>query len=120
MCIELHKCCSTGSPYIIGDIYEAVDPQGRECHELDLKLAQYTTGKAGDRAGFLTYSAIIHEITQLEEERQTQRALADALDEAITTVALQLENSESNPHFQELQQEALRARDQVEKLVIQI
>ena len=89
----------------------------RECHELDLKLAQYTSGNAGDRVGFLTYSAIIREISQLQEERQAQGALADALDQAVTTVALQLENSESNPHFRVLQQEALRARDQVEKLV---
>ena len=32
----------------------------RECHELDLELARHTTGKAGERAGFLTYSTIVH------------------------------------------------------------
>ena len=47
----------------------------RECHELYLKLAQHTTGKAGDRAGFLTYSAIVHEIKQLEEERDRNRRI---------------------------------------------
>ena len=91
----------------------------RECHQLDLKLAQQTTGDAGDRVGFLTYSALIHEITALGEEEQRAVAHAEMLDGAITTIALQIDpsSSDSNSHLRELRQEALRTRQRISELV---
>ena len=88
-----------------------------ECHQLDLKLAQLTTGQTGDREGFLTHSALIHELQDLEEKRERERAHAEMLDGVLTAIAVQLDNSEANPLVRELRQEAVCSRQRVEELV---
>ena len=91
----------------------------REWYQLDLKLAQQTTGDAGDRVGFLTSSVLIHEITALGEEEQRAVAHAEMMDGAITTIALQIDpsSSDSNSHLRELRQQALRTRQHISELV---
>ena len=88
-----------------------------ECHQLDLKLAQHTTGQSGDRAGFLKYSAIIHEIQTLEEKRGRQKSHVDMLDSVLTVIALQRDDSETNPQVQVIRQGAVTARLQLDELV---
>lgn len=88
-----------------------------ECHQLDLKLAQLTIGQTGDRVGFLTHSALIHELQDLEEKRERELAHTGMLDEVLTAIAVQLDNSEANPQVRELRQEAVWARQRVEELV---
>ena len=88
-----------------------------DCHILDLKLAQHTTGQTGDRAGFLKYSTLIHDIQKLEENREKPRAFADMLDGVLTAIALEMENSETNPHVRVIHQEAVTARTQLDEMV---
>ena len=88
-----------------------------ECHQLDLKLAQHTTGKTGDRAGFIKYSGLLHDIQTLEEKRDKQKAHADMLDSVLTVIALQRDDIETNPQMQVLQQAGVTARLQLDELV---
>ena len=118
--MHTHICTKVALPGLhisLGIFMKIWNLMERECHQLDLRLAQLTAGQTGDRARFLEYSALIHEISNLQEERERAGAHADMLDGAITTMALQFENSSSNPHIQELQQEAQRARGRTEELV---
>ena len=88
-----------------------------ECHQLDLKLAQHTIGRTGDRAGFVKYSNILHELQTLEEKRERQRVHEELLDGVVTAIAAQSDNCEGNQLVLELQQEAERARLQLHELV---
>ena len=89
-----------------------------ECHQLDLELAQLTKGEMEDKEGFLVYSRKIHQICDLEEERERNIKYADTLDSACTTVALQLgDAAQTSPLIHSLMQEAKRARDSVEEMV---
>ena len=84
---------------------------------MDLKLAQYTTGQTGDRAGFLKYSALVHKIQSLQEKREQQKAFAEILDEVLTSIALTVEDSETNEHVQVVHEEAKKARKHLDELV---
>ena len=58
-----------------------------ECHKLDLELAQHTTGSTGDRKAYLKYSAAIHDLTRLGEEKEKAEQYASMLDGVVTTPA---------------------------------
>ncbi len=81
-------------------------------------MAQHTRGDTGDRARFLAYSALIHKITELEEEKHRMTDYANMLDSAVTSIALQLgDEDQDNPHLVELRKEAVWARDQLDGIV---
>lgn len=86
-----------------------------ECHQLDLKLAQHTTGRANDRTGFVKHSKLLHELHQLEEERDKQKQHVELVDGVVTAIALQVDKT--NPLTAEFQHEAVRARSKLDKLV---
>ena len=86
-----------------------------ECHQLDLKLAHHTTGRADDRAGFLKHSTLLHELHQLEEERDKQKQHVELLDGVVTAIALQVDDT--NPLILEFQQEAVRAKSKLDEMV---
>ena len=90
----------------------------RECHKLDLQLAQETRGVDGDRARFLNHSSLIHEISELEDRKVQEEQYARTLDSACTSIALQLgDGAEQNALLLELRREAVRAQDSVETTV---
>ncbi len=91
-----------------------------ECHILDLELAQHTRGETGDRAGFLAYSATIHKLADLEEEKHRLTEYANVLDSMVTSIALQLEEDDQQyPRLVELRREAVRGWDQLDAVVSQ-
>ena len=61
-----------------------------KCHQL---LAQHTTGKADDRAGFVKHSKLLHELHQLEEERDKQKQHVELVDGLVTAIALQVDET---------------------------
>ena len=77
-----------------------------ECHQLDLELAQLSTGEAGDRAAYSAYSRRIHQISELEEEKEKQEEYAGRLDSACTMIALRLgDDAEQSPLLRNLCEE---------------
>ena len=89
----------------------------RECHKLDLELAQHTKGKAGERDSFQKFSTSIHKLTEMQEEKERVQHYCHTLDSAVTSIALQLSDCENSLLLLELQKEALHARQQLEHLV---
>ena len=89
----------------------------KECHQLDLELAQLTRGK-GDRAEFLLYGSRVKKISQLEEEKARKADYANGIDSACTTIALQLGERAQQSHLvRNLRQEAIRAQESAEQTV---
>ena len=90
----------------------------KECHQLDLELAQLTRGKEGDRAEFLLYGSRVKKISQLEEEKARKLDYANGIDSACTTIALQLGERAQQSHLvSNLRQEAIRAQESAEQTV---
>ena len=90
-----------------------------ECHKLHLTLAQHIKGNTDDKEGFRKYATLIHELEELAEQQRQHTQLAALLDIVVTAAALQLseESNQQNPHLQQLQQEAIHVREQVDKIV---
>ena len=82
-----------------------------DSHKLDLELAEHTRGKTGDRDGFLKYSAAIHELTKLGEEKEKSAQYAYTLDGALTTIALHLQAQDPRLHV--FRKEAVLARERL-------
>lgn len=89
-----------------------------ECHKLDLRLAQHTTGTTGDRETFLKYSAAIHDLTRMGEEKENAEQHTRMLDGVVTTLALQWDVQ--NPRLIELRKEAAVAQELVHTMVYNI
>ena len=85
-----------------------------ECHLLD-ELAQKTRGETGDKEGFITYSRTIHEIHNLEEEKERKVQYANTLDGVCTAMAVQCGHMSSL--ILNLRQEAVKTRDTIDAIV---
>ncbi len=88
-----------------------------ECHLLDLELATQTAPQATDRQMFVQYSTLVKELGQLENKRNELRQYTDTLQQALTTLAIQLPNPETHPQFQALRQEARSANGELKDAV---
>ena len=87
-----------------------------ECHLLDLKLAQKTSPAPVDCKQYQHYSAVVHEQAQLGRESE-QAGYTENLKNAITSLALLLTDSESNPMVIGQQEEAHSVTKKLESLV---